>query len=160
VLLPQIDFWGFFAHFLLDLLVECIENRSMQINQFRVWNKKECRFLSDGEFLLNSRGEIYLREGGIATKSTNNVTCFYTGINDKDGAPIYSHDLISFTVKGAIHGREVENYAAQEVYFDSECAAFMIGKNYSKSGDFWWGHSFMDELDMDTVKVVGNIFTK
>jgi hypothetical protein len=33
----------------------------------------------------------------------------------------------------------------------------MFGKNYTKTGDYW-GHCMLDEIDKETIEVVGNIF--
>jgi hypothetical protein len=130
-------------------------------NKFRIWSSSQKRFLLDGEAVVDIHGNVYEVENrklfGIMDDC---LVQHYTGINDKNGTPIYSGDYLDFTVRGAAHGREEEKYESQEVYYDLECAAFMIGKNYSKTGDFYWGHSFMDEIDMKTIKVNGNIFQR
>ena len=128
----------------------------MQVNQFRILDKLEKRFDTNYHIFLDLQCRPTNMQNGAG--SDDYIVGFYTGLNDKDGVPIYSGDYIDFVVKAAAHGRESEQYTAQEVYFDPECAAFMIGKNYSKSGDFWWGHSFLDEIDRTSLKVTGNIF--
>jgi hypothetical protein len=81
---------------------------------------------------------------------------------------IYEGDIISFTIRGATHGREPDHCAAAHVWWCQEDGYWAFGRWTQKVGPMngeteffrtwdWW-YTMEDDIDRSTIKVLGNIF--
>ena len=81
----------------------------------------------------------------------------FTGLVDKNGAPIYEGDLVNFTIRGVVHGPEADYEKAAEVWYDTEIASFCFGRFKDGTGDDF-SYTMLDRVDPKSFEVVGNIF--
>lgn len=85
-----------------------------------------------------------------------------TGLVTKDGRHIYEADIISFTIKGATHGREPDHCSSAHVWWCTENACWAFGTwdftHNGKSPDKWWYTAADDGFDRESLTVLGNLF--
>lgn len=127
--------------------------------KFRIWNDREKVFFPYGTSAFEDKDEwwggsdeIFMGTLFQLQERKHYILQQWTGLTDKNGKDVFVGDLVNFTVPKIIHGPEREDYANQEVIFDSEIASFAFGKDSMTI--------LSDRIDEKSIEVVGNIFTK
>lgn len=122
---------------------------NMRTIKFRVYDEKYHRFDGSHPFLLYPF-ESVCKQGRIVQQ--------YIGIKDKNGKDIYEGDLINFRVKGIVHGPDSEFIERAEVWYSEEDLQFVFGKYENLNIGYKYWYSMLDNIDKNTIEVVGNIF--
>jgi uncharacterized phage protein (TIGR01671 family) len=153
--------------------------------KFRVFDKKNKEHLDPKNFRLNGsnhcddNGELLLDlDGnlrlalfpcGNGDNSADSVFNIFDdpnyiiqrsiGVQDKNGKDIYEGDLINFEIHGAPYGRERDYAKNAEVWYSDEDCMWCFYKMRGALGQIYW-YSFADDIDRETIEVVGNIYNK
>ena len=113
--------------------------------QFRFWDISEEKFVEGIDYAIDQWGNVVPRmEGGLYADI---VFQRYTGLDDKNGKPIFEGDLVKLLDKNLLYEvRYIPEYAAFTVYL--ECSNKKLDIT-DYMADLW---------NVDDREVVGNIF--
>ena len=82
-----------------------------------------------------------------------------------DGAtnqPIYEGDIVSFTIRGATHGREPDFCRAAHVWWDPKWGCWAFGRwpwtHTGAPASDWWYTASDDGFDHASLRVLGNVW--
>ncbi len=116
--------------------------------KFRVWDKKNKKWIDDSDIAINQKGLLFVRyEGQVEfqpmslTKSSNFKVVLYTGINDKKGKEIYQGDV-------------VEIKSIDGIYYEKIC----WNKSESRLEDNCWEFSDSTGWFVEELEIIGSIY--
>jgi hypothetical protein len=162
--------------------------------RFRVWDGRHGRMRYPQDDTVNNPLALYphtgiaenfllQQEGSLAGAmgislyplthpvDTQIVPLMDTGLvtGDTPARPIYEGDVISFTIRGATHGRYPDECSAAHVWWHTEDACWAFGKWVQNVGPMrggtefartftWWYTAQEDGFDHSTLRIRGNVF--
>ena len=116
---------------------------------FKVWNKKKKCY---EKAIIYADGRICIINGNSRTYINGNdnyVLCFYTGLNDKHGKPIFQGDVLKETYDA---DGETETDITRVAYLQ-EAAGFVMVHD-DKPTDY----TYFDDVDLNDIEVIGNTY--
>lgn len=123
--------------------------------KFRIWNKQLKRFVSEDEWFINGKGEVFFHDimdyELVNTDSNNVVVQRFTEMVDKNGKEIYEGDILNI----------LNHDQPEEVLYISDgntAFGFFKHEDYEKTtGRF---ECLGDYTGPDGYEIIGNIFEK
>jgi hypothetical protein len=153
----------------------------MNTSKYRVWDALNKAFCYCGELTFLARNSnkhfdgLTMLSGSLSSETeagrnyfNNNLakeirskhqsSCIQQsiGIKDKNNVMVYDGDLINFTVKT---GSRLERVEKAEVWFDPKLLKWSFGQ-FKNHNWFKYSYDMSDEINADSIEVVGNVFEK